>query len=97
MSVYIIHFARPLAHARHYCGWANDVPARLAHHHAGTGARLLQVLNELGIGYELARVFDGQGRAFERALKDTHHTARYCPLCAGARARDYHPHGRDTA
>ncbi len=93
MSVYILHLATPLEHARHYVGWALHVEERLAHHRDGTGARMLQVCNERGIAYELARVFDGADRIFERKLKNTHSTADYCPICAGARARDYHPKG----
>jgi predicted GIY-YIG superfamily endonuclease len=89
-AVYILHFDHPLKHAAHYVGWANDVSARLAHHRNGTGARLCQVLNELGIGYELARVFEGKDKTFERKLKNTNHTARYCPMCQ-AKPRDYHP------
>ncbi len=90
MSVYLIHLDTPLAHARHYCGFAIHVEERLAHHRAGTGARMLQVCNERGITYELARVWPGADRTFERALKDTHHTARYCPLCQAV-PRPYHP------
>lgn len=94
MAVYILHFDVPLAHARHYVGWANNVDQRLAHHRDGTGARLTQVLNGLGIGYQLARVFDPADKAFERKLKRTHSTADYCPLCHAV-PRDYHPRDGD--
>lgn len=53
-TVYLLHFDRPYKHARHYLGWAKDLDARLEHHRAGTGARLLAVLKEHGIGFVLA-------------------------------------------
>lgn len=90
MAVYIIHLNQPLKHARHYVGFANDVQGRFAHHQNGTGARLLQVCNQLGISYQLARVFDKADRTFERHLHNTKNTARYCPLCS-ADPRNYHP------
>lgn len=34
-TVYLIHFARKLAHAQHYLGWTTDLPARLKEHRAG--------------------------------------------------------------
>lgn len=37
--VYLIHLGEPMAHARHYIGWARSVAARLAHHRKGTAAR----------------------------------------------------------
>lgn len=90
MAVYILHFDTPLAHARHYVGWANDVERRLQHHRAGTGARFTQVLNERGIGFQLACIYPEADKTFERHLKRTHNTAKYCPLCH-AQPRQYHP------
>ena len=43
-TVYLLHFDRPYAHARHYTGWTTDLTTRLADHAAGHGARLLAVL-----------------------------------------------------
>jgi hypothetical protein len=48
--IYLLHFDRPYRHARHYCGWTNDLPARLADHAIGRGARLLEVVAAEGIG-----------------------------------------------
>ena len=41
-TVYLIHFARPYWHARHYIGYTalEDVDARMARHRAGGGSRL---------------------------------------------------------
>lgn len=90
MSVYILHFDQKYKHARHYVGWANDVQARFKHHQDGTGARLCQVLNTAGITYQIARIFEGADKSFERKLKNTNNTARYCPLC-NIKAIEYHP------
>jgi predicted GIY-YIG superfamily endonuclease len=91
MSVYILHLQTPLKHAHHYVGFAKNVDERIAHHRNGTGARFTQVCNELGITYEVARVFKGKGRNFERKLKNTNNTKRYCPICMGTKCRDYEP------
>ena len=79
--IYLIHFDRPLHHARHYLGYCADgtLEVRLIRHRAGRGARLLAVLRELNIGWRVVRVFDGD-RHFERRLKATAST-RLCPVC----------------
>lgn len=79
-TVYLIHFAEPIAHARHYIGYADDVESRFAQHLAGTGARLLAVANQLGITYEIVRTWPGD-RAFERLLKNRKCAPKYCPIC----------------
>lgn len=47
--IYLIHFEQPYRHARHYLGYADHLAARIAHHRNGSGARLLQVVNEASI------------------------------------------------
>jgi predicted GIY-YIG superfamily endonuclease len=85
-TVYLLHFDRPYKHARHYVGWtARNVRCRLAEHEAGRGARLLAVVREAGIGWQLARLWPG-GRARERQIKRQGGHARQCPLC-GVRPR----------
>jgi predicted GIY-YIG superfamily endonuclease len=79
-TVYLIHFDRPYKHAKHYCGWARDLPARLADHAAGRGPRLMAVIAAAGIGWRLARTWSG-GRTLERRIKDQGSLARHCPLC----------------
>lgn len=91
MTVYLIHFQTNLKHARHYVGYAARVTQRLAHHKQGTGARLLAVCNALGIEYDIARTWEGEGRDFERKLKRCKNTARYCPVCNGEHVREYKP------
>jgi hypothetical protein len=84
--VYLLHFDRPIGDptnprgfASHYTGWTLDLPARLIDHAQGRGARLLQVVGELGIGWQLARIWTGT-RARERSLKQRGATRR-CPVC----------------
>lgn len=81
--IYLIHFERPLHHARHYLGYCADgtLQVRLIRHRAGRGARLLAVLRTLNIGWEVVRVFEGD-RHFERTLKNRRNTPRLCPVCS---------------
>ncbi len=60
--------------------WTADLAARLAEHAGGQGARLLQVIQQAGIGWTLASTWPGT-RARERALKREGGAARRCPLC----------------
>ena len=83
-TVYLIHFARPLAHARHYLGWSSDLPSRIAAHRKGQGARLMEVISQAGIPWEVVRTWEGS-RRLERALKERGgHAAALCPLCRPA-------------
>jgi predicted GIY-YIG superfamily endonuclease len=84
-TVYLLHFDRPYKHARHYIGWTDDLDARLAAHQTGQGARLLAVVHAAGIGWTLARTWDG-GRIRERQIKRQGGASRCCPLC-GVRPR----------
>ena len=79
--IYLIHFDRPLHHARHYLGYCDDgtLEMRLIRHRAGRGARLLAVLREQNIGWRVVRVFEGD-RRLERRLK-ANSRVRLCPIC----------------
>lgn len=79
--VYLLHFDKPLAHARHYMGYAEDLERRLKRHARGEGARRTQVLVEQGIGWRLARVWPGD-RKLERRLKNRKSAPKLCPLCS---------------
>ena len=88
--VYLLHFSKPLAHARHYCGYTpNGVQERLDKHRNGTGARLTQVACDSGIELILARTweFDHEhdARVKERRMKNTHNLEHYCPICRAER------------
>jgi predicted GIY-YIG superfamily endonuclease len=78
--IYLLCFSRPYRHARHYCGWAEDVLDRLNQHASGRGARLMTVIWQAGIGFTLVRVCEGTRRT-ERAIKNAGGAVRYCPLC----------------
>lgn len=80
-SVYLLHFDVPFRHARHYLGYAGPghLDARLAHHHAGTGANLLRHVGAAGITWRLARTWPGD-RNRERRMKQRG-LARCCPIC----------------
>ena len=80
MPVYLIHFEVPYYHARHYLGYSADLEARVRAHRLGRGARLIEVINEAGIGWNVVRVWEG-GRDLEQALKALHNAPRLCPVC----------------
>jgi hypothetical protein len=81
-TVYLLHFDRPFAHARHYLGWASpgNLHLRLAHHGSESGANLMWHVAKAGIGWDLARTWPGD-RYLERRLKRRGGAARICPLC----------------
>jgi predicted GIY-YIG superfamily endonuclease len=82
-SVYLAHFEHPLHHAKHYLGFAHSVADRVEQHRAGTGARLMEVIRDKGIGFKVVRVWAGASRAFERKLKNRKNAPRLCPVCTG--------------
>jgi predicted GIY-YIG superfamily endonuclease len=90
-TVYLLHFDRRYAHAAHYTGWTADLQARLNEHATGHGARLLAVIRDAGIGWQLARTWPGT-RHTERALKRQGGASRRCPLC-GIHPRSREGHG----
>lgn len=81
-TVYLLHFAAPLGHARHYLGWAGpgNLGLRLAHHGTTTGANLMLHVAKAGIGWELSRTWPGD-RHLERRLKNLGGHRRVCPVC----------------
>lgn len=80
-TVYLIHFERPLHHARHYIGWASFVALRIQNHRSGHGARLMAVVTEAGIAWKVVRTWRNRGRRFERYLKNLKDAASLCPVC----------------
>ena len=84
--VYLVHFSEPYRHARHYTGWTAGLESRLAEHHAGRGARLLQVTTQAGIEWTLARTWQGT-RERERQLKRQGGASRRRPICRADRER----------
>jgi predicted GIY-YIG superfamily endonuclease len=83
-TVYLLHFDRPISDrhtCQHYLGWARDLPARLAVHRAGLGARLTQIAVERGIPFNVVASWPGD-RTLERRLKNRKHSPRLCPICS---------------
>ena len=68
-TVYLIHFERPLAHARHYIGWTQDEEV------------LLAAVQAQGIPFRVARRWRGT-RHHERYLKKQRHAPQFCPICS---------------
>lgn len=85
MTVYLLHFDSPISDhhtCQHYIGFANNIEARIAHHHNGTsGARLLEVAKQRGISFTVVRVWEKGDKKFERKLKNRHDAPRLCPIC----------------
>jgi hypothetical protein len=81
-TVYLLHFSEPYKHARHYVGWApaGHLDSRIAAHRRGRGARFMAVVKAAGIGFEVARTWEG-GRVRERQIKRQGGASRCCPLC----------------
>ena len=87
MTVYLLHFDAPLgdpskAHgaAQHYIGYTDDLEARLEAHRRGNGAAIMAAVSRAGIGWHLARTWEG-GRDLERQLKRRKNARFLCPLC----------------
>ena len=83
--VYLICFDEKLAHAKHYLGSSCFLDERLAQHAAGSGARLMEVIQEAGISWQLARLWECETepemRQLERYYKHRHNSGQICPRC----------------
>jgi len=84
-TIYLLHLDKPLRHAKHYIGLADDLAARLERHTEGHGARMLAVCRERGITWRCVRTWQGD-RKLERWLKRKKAAPTLCPVCAGASA-----------
>jgi len=89
-TVYLCHFLSPIgnranrrAMARHYIGWSEDAPARVAAQTAGNGAAIMRFVQAQGIGFVVAATWPGT-RALERQLKRRKCAPRFCPVCRAA-------------
>lgn len=82
-GVYLLHFTPPYRHAKHYIGYSDNIPARIERHKNGNGNPLVRAAIDAGCNVVLARVWEGEGRTFERHLKNAHNASRFCPICKG--------------
>jgi hypothetical protein len=90
-GVYLFHAdepignrANPRAMARHYIGYADHLTRRVAQQLAGNtqSAALMRAFIAAGIGVELAQVWPGASKRFERKLKRQKNAPRrICPIC----------------
>ena len=83
-SVYLICFKSKLHHAKHYVGFAEEgnLEKRIETHRRGNGSKLMKAVNQNGIEWEVARVWENKTRGFERRIKNQNNTKRYCPFCS---------------
>ncbi len=79
-KVYLIHFDKPLHHARHYVGFSEDLPGRIQKHRNGQGAAFMKAIAKEHISWHVSHIWDGD-RTFERMVKDQHHASHLCPTC----------------
>ncbi len=89
-QTYLLHFDRRYKQAGHYLGSTTDLQARLKQHAAGNGARLLQVVAQVGIKWRLVQTWPG-GRDVERRLKRQKNSPRFCPICRRKRKELHMP------
>jgi len=81
--IYLLHFDRPYKHAKHYLGFVENeagLQARIDDHALGRGARLMEVILDAGIGFKIARLWNGD-RKLERKLKNRKKSTFLCPIC----------------
>jgi len=69
--VYLIHFDKPLGHARHYVGYSANLTNRWLRHNQSSGSALLRACNQRGIKYHIARVWLDVEQSLERKIKKT--------------------------
>jgi predicted GIY-YIG superfamily endonuclease len=83
--VYLLHFDRPISDkhtCQHYIGYANNLESRVKFHRKGkSGVRLLEVAHERGIGFVVARIWEGGDKELERKLKRQKQSPKLCPIC----------------
>ena len=85
MAVYLLHFHRPHHHAQHYVGETSGecIKERIARHRAGNGAKIVARFSQLGIGFDVARIWPDGDFKMERSIKHRHGSIRqYCPICS---------------
>jgi hypothetical protein len=93
MSVYLLHFDRPIGdtssrygYAQHYTGSSPNLARRLAEHAANSDVKIMAAVRKAGVGWLLARTWEG-GRVRERQLKVQGGASRHCPVCKGQEPR----------
>ena len=85
--IYLVHFERPLKHAKHYVGFTDvTLRERFARHRSlarvRRGSALMRAVMEAGIAFKVVRTWPGD-RNRERQFKVDGHSSRRCPVCKG--------------
>lgn len=96
VDVYLLCFDReyPNGHKpRHYIGSTppSRLLERLVEHSSGRGSRLLEVINQAGIGFQCVKVWENVTREFEIRLKRRHKPYIFCPRCMQEKVKDIDP------
>jgi predicted GIY-YIG superfamily endonuclease len=79
--VYLIHFEEKLHHDQHYIGFVDkNLQQRIKKHRSNKGAKLLMVVNNKGIQWEVVRVWEECDRQLERRRKNCKKPRCFCPL-----------------
>jgi hypothetical protein len=89
MTVYLIHFDRPIGKGRmgkaqHYLGFVEDgqLWERMCKHASGQGAKIMAAVSlQYNIGWRCVRTWEG-GRTLERQLKNKKRAKALCPMCS---------------
>lgn len=82
--VYVLHFAEPIHHARHYCGCTGSLLERMQTHAKGFGSNLTRVALERSIPWKLAAVgvcLKSEMYQHEARLKKWHGVEEHCLCC----------------
>jgi hypothetical protein len=93
-DLFLLHFATPYHHARHYLGYAVGTGRGAAYAKAIAAGRalgpheLVMAAQACGVELVVADVLVGEGRDTQRALRRSHNLARHCPICLHAAQSD---------
>lgn len=83
-TVYLLHYDKPLHHARHYVGCTCDLENRLRLHKMGhSTAKITAAFHDHGSTFMLARIWETvRGFELESHIKKHYKaTVKLCPIC----------------
>lgn len=89
-DLYLLHFAEPYHHARHYLGYAVGTGRGRTYAQAQCDGRaigaheLVMAVQWAEIGIEVAAVWIGAGRTERARMRASHNLSRHCPICTSA-------------
>ena len=84
--VYLLHFEEPYHHAQHYLGCTVDLTKRITRLKSHKpNVNLIKVINDAGIRWYIARLWDGDYE-WETRIKNYAHLKLVCPVCVGTAA-----------